>query len=114
MCSVGETGNERILNMRYILQVDFKYNGPWGDDMATAMEPVALSIAKETGLVWKIWTVNESTEEAGGIYLFEDVPSAEAYLRMHTARLKSFGVEHVNAKMFAVHEALTHLDRGPV
>lgn len=100
--------------MRYILQVDFKYTGPWGEDMTAAMEPVARSIAQEPGLVWKIWTVNESAQEAGGIYLFEDTPSAEAYLAMHTARLKSFGIEHVNAKIFAVHDALTRLDRGPV
>jgi hypothetical protein len=33
-----------------------------------------------------------ATAEAGGIYLFADRASAEAYLAMHTARLKGFGI----------------------
>lgn len=82
--------------------------------MAEAMDELARSIAEEPGLVWKIWTENEVAGEAGGIYLFRDRPSAEAYLRMHTARLKGFGISRVNGKIFAVNEALTNLDRGPV
>ena len=100
--------------MSYILQVDFPYAGPWGQPMVEAMESLARSIAKEPGLLWKIWTENEATGEAGGIYLFEDVPSAEAYLAMHTERLKSFGVPQVNGKIFAVNQALSQIDRGPV
>lgn len=82
--------------------------------MAEAMDDLARSIAEEPGLVWKIWTENEVAGEAGGIYLFRDSPSAEAYLSMHTARLKGFGIPHVDGKIFAVNEALTKLDRGPV
>ena len=100
--------------MSYILQVDFPYAGPWGKPMVEAMEGLARSIAEEPGLLWKIWTENEATGEAGGIYLFEDVPSAEAYLAMHTERLKSFGVPQVNGKIFAVNQALSQIDRGPV
>ena len=100
--------------MSYILQVDFPYSGPWGQAMVEAMEGLARSIAEEPGLLWKIWTENEATGEAGGIYLFEDIPSAEAYLAMHTARLKGFGISHVNGKIFAVNEARTKIDRGPV
>ncbi|QEY60122.1 monooxygenase [Pseudomonas sp. C27(2019)] len=100
--------------MSYILQVDFPYSGPWGQPMVAAMEGLARSIAEEPGLVWKIWTENEATGEAGGIYMFKDIPSAEAYLTMHTARLKDFGISHVNGKIFAVNEALTKIDRGPV
>lgn len=100
--------------MSYILQVDFPYAGPWGQAMTEAMAGLARSIAEEPGLLWKIWTESEAAGEAGGIYLFKDIPSAEAYLTMHTARLKDFGVPHVNAKIFAVNEALSQLDRGPV
>ena len=56
--------------MAYILQVDFPYEGPWGSDMEHAMKPLADSIALEKGLIWKIWTENQSLKEAGGIYLF--------------------------------------------
>ena len=100
--------------MSYILQVDFPYSGPWGQSMVEAMEGLAHSITEEPGFLWKIWTENEATGEAGGIYLFKDIPSAQAYLTMHTARLKGFGVPHVNGKIFAVNEALTKIDRGPL
>jgi hypothetical protein len=100
--------------MNYILQVDFPYAGPWGQAMTQAMEDLARSIAEEPGLLWKIWTENESAGEAGGIYLFKDIASAEAYLTMHTARLKGFGISPVNGKIFAVNAALSQIDRGPV
>lgn len=100
--------------MSYILQVDFPYSGPWGHAMTEAMDGLARSIANEPGLIWKIWTENEKTGEAGGIYLFKDIPSAESYLAMHTARLKDFGVPHVNGKIFLANEALSQIDRGPI
>ncbi len=100
--------------MSYILQVDFPFAGPWGQAMAEALEGLARSIAEEPGLVWKIWTENEAAGEAGGIYLFRDLPSAEAYLTMHTARLKSFGIPRVNGKIFAVNQTLSQIDRAPL
>ncbi|MBD8473187.1 monooxygenase [Pseudomonas sp. CFBP 8770] len=100
--------------MSYILQVDFPYNGPWGEDMYVLMEGIARSIAKEPGLIWKVWTVNEQQQEAGGIYLFSDEPSAIAYLEMHSSRLQGFGISDIKGKVFAVHQGLTELDHGPI
>ena len=53
--------------MPILLQVDFPYQGPWGEDMAQAMQGLAQSIAQEPGLLWKIWTENRDTSEAGAI-----------------------------------------------
>ena len=75
---------------------------------------LAESIAQEPGLIWKIWTENAATHEAGGIYLFTDRASAEAYLAMHTARLKGFGVPQVNGKLFDVNTELSAIDRAPL
>ena len=75
---------------------------------------LAASIAQEPGLIWKIWTENAATNEAGGIYLFADRPSAEAYLAMHTARLKGFGIPEVNGKIFDVNGELSAIDRAPL
>ena len=100
--------------MKHLLQVDFPYTGPWGQEMSKAMNDLARSIAQEPGLIWKIWTENESANEAGGIYLFQDKPSALAYLEMHTARLKSFGIPHVNGKIFSVNDDLSRIDNAPV
>jgi hypothetical protein len=100
--------------MPYLLQVDFPYQGPWGNEMTTALRDLAESIAKEPGLIWKLWTENQAAGEAGGIYLFEDLPNAEAYLTMHTKRLMSFGVLRVNGKIFEVNEELSRIDRAPL
>ncbi|MBK5914255.1 monooxygenase [Rhodocyclus purpureus] len=100
--------------MAVLLQVDFPFQGPWGEAMSEAMRGLAQSIAGEPGLLWKIWTENAAAGEAGGIYLFADRASAEAYLAMHSARLKSFGIPQVNAKLFDVNAELSAIDRGPL
>ncbi len=56
---------------------------------------------------------NQSVGEDGGVYLFRDLASAEAYLAMHSARLKSFGIVDINANIFAVNEPLSRLNRWP-
>lgn len=100
--------------MKTLLQVDFPFPGPFGRDMANAMKELAESIAQEPGFIWKVWTENPDTKEAGGIYLFEDEASARAYLEKHSARLKGFGIPEVNGKVFRVNEALSAIDNGPV
>lgn len=100
--------------MSVLLQIDFDFHGPWGEAMTSAMRELAESIAAEPGLMWKIWTENPDTHEAGGIYLFADRPSAEAYLTKHRQRLQSFGIQPVNAKLFAVNPELSRIDRAPL
>jgi hypothetical protein len=100
--------------MPTLLQIDFPLDGPWGEEMAAAFAPLAETIAATPGLRWKIWTENAEAGEGGGVYLFDDEPSARAYLEEHTARLRSFGIEEVRAKLFDVNEALTVIDRGPL
>lgn len=100
--------------MPTLLQIDFPFSGPFGEAMSTALADLARSIADEPGLLWKIWTENAATGEAGGIYLFADETSAQAYLAMHSARLCQFGIPQINAKLFAVNEALSRLDRAPL
>jgi hypothetical protein len=100
--------------MPYLLQIDFPYPGPWGDGMCEAMSELAHAIAAEAGLIWKIWTENPETGESGGIYLFHDRQSAEAYQKRHVQRLADFGISNIRAKVFAVHEALSKIDRAPL
>ncbi|PIC80925.1 monooxygenase [Sporosarcina sp. P18a] len=100
--------------MTYVVQVDFTMNGPFGDEMAEAFADLATSINEEEGFIWKIWTENPETNEAGGIYNFETKESAEKYVEMHTKRLASFGITDVNAKIFAVNSTLTAINKGPV
>lgn len=100
--------------MAVILQIDFPFQGPWGSDMAREMNGLAESIALEPGLIWKIWTENADNQESGGIYLFHDQASAEAYLAMHTRRLYSLGISRVNSKLFFVNTELSAIDRAPL
>jgi hypothetical protein len=100
--------------MAYILvQFDFPYAGPWGADMTAAMGDLAQDIAGEDGLVWKIWTENQATGRAGGIYVFETPEAAAAYTEKHSARLGAFGITGINALSFDVNDALSAITRAP-
>lgn len=97
-----------------LLQFDFPFDGPWGGDMAAALDGLAKDIAGEDGLLWKIWTENEGERRAGGIYLFSDADAAERYRAKHAARLAQFGIAGIEAKAFSVNGPLTAITRGPV
>ncbi|WP_085300044.1 monooxygenase [Cognaticolwellia mytili] len=98
--------------MKKLLQLHFAFNGPFGDEMASTLKDLAESINQEPGFIWKIWTESEKDKEGGGIYLFESEETALAYLAMHAARLKSFGVNEVISKIFDVNENLTSINHG--
>jgi hypothetical protein len=95
-----------------LLQVDFVDERPATEDKTFALTELAHTIAQTPGLIWKIWTENPDTHEAGGIYLFEDEVSLDAYLTMHTERLQRMGIGQINAKTFQVNEPLTAITRG--
>lgn len=99
--------------MTYILQVDFKMDGPFGDEMVGAFEDLAKSINNEEGVIWKIWTEDPEANEAGGIYNFETKETAKKYLDMHSKRLTESGVTDIKAKIFAVNPRLTEINKGP-
>lgn len=95
--------------MKYLVQVDFPHNGPFGDELTNTMNDLAKDIANEDGLISKLWTENEKEKEAGGIYLFNNNTDAKRYLDKHTKRLKSFGYENIRGKIFVVNEVLSKL-----
>ncbi|GAA0595203.1 hypothetical protein GCM10009001_09160 [Virgibacillus siamensis] len=64
--------------------------------------------------MWKIWTENPETNEAGGIYVFETKKAAENYLDCTPKGLGGFGIPEVNGKIFAIHEKLTAITNEPV
>ena len=100
--------------MKYLLQVDFKMDGPFGEEMSKAFGDLAKSINDEQGFIWKIWTEDSTNKEAGGVYLFETKEDAKNYLVMHTARLTSFGITDIRGKIFEVNEALSLINNAPI
>lgn len=100
--------------MSKLLQVDFEFSGPFGEEMSEMLVGLAESINSEPGMIWKIWTESEKDKLGGGIYLFEDEITAKNYLEMHAARLKQMGVEEVRGQIFDVNMPLTIINNGPV
>ena len=100
--------------MKYLLQVDFPMDGPFGEEMSEAFVDLAKSINEEPGMIWKIWTENAATKEAGGVYLFGTKTDAERYLTMHSERLASFGITDIRVKIFEVNEVLSTINNAPI
>ena len=98
--------------MLTLLQIDFPRQGPWGEEMVTALNGLAREIAGAEGLLWKIWTENPSERIGGGIYLFTDDTSARAYLDKHLERLEAFGYSDVRAKIFSVNQPLSQITKA--
>ncbi|MSQ20899.1 MAG: hypothetical protein EXR39_15425 [Betaproteobacteria bacterium] len=63
-----------------ILQINFKFNVA-RDVYERTVAPMASDFAAVPGCRWKIWLMNEAESEAGGIYLFDDAASLDAYLK---------------------------------
>jgi hypothetical protein len=97
-----------------LLQIDFAFTGPFGEELTSVSRVLAHDIAKAPGLRWKIWTESQQTSEAGGLYLFDDLESAEKYLAIHRERLRKFGVHEIRVRIWDVLEELTQITRGPI
>ncbi|MDA0150479.1 monooxygenase [Vibrio sp. LaRot3] len=100
--------------MTKLLQVDFDFQGPFGEEMANALVGLAESINHEPGMIWKIWTESEKDKLGGGVYLFEDQATAQAYLAMHTERLTQMGVTNIRGVIFDINQPLSTINRGPI
>ena len=98
-----------------LLQINFKFNVS-KEEYQQAANALVDGISAVDGLRWKVWIMNESEKEAGGIYLFENEASVKAYLQgpivaqvtAHPA-LSDFSV-----KQFDVMDDVTATCRGPV
>ena len=100
-----------------ILQVNYCYKGiaraewekRYSDEVATKFLGV-------DGLAWKIWLDAPDEPRVGGIYLFESMALAQAYLDGPiVARLKSNpAIENLETRLFNVRERMTAITNGPV
>ena len=98
-----------------ILQINLTFNiAP--ADLRQSWLPAASPIADTPGLRWKIWLMNEEQREAGGIYLFDDEDSLQAYLDGPIVSVMGSDptLSNVNVKRFDVMEEHTAITRGPV
>jgi len=96
-----------------LLVFDFP-NAAFGPERTEALKPLAEDIARQPGLLWKIWTEAPEEGRAGGVYLFENRAAAEAYHAMHAKRLASRGVTGIEATYRSLNETLSRIDRAPI
>ena len=98
-----------------ILQLNFKFSVS-RTEYEEAVSPLAEGVAAAPGVRWKIWLMNEAGSEAGGIYLFEDEASLDAYLGGPiVAQVTSHpALSDFSVKQFDVMEEQTAITRGPV
>lgn len=98
-----------------ILQLNFKFKVS-GAEYEQAVSPLASEFAAVAGLRWKVWLMNEAESEAGGIYLFDDESSLQAYLTGPlAAQVKNHpALTDFSVKQFDVMEDVTTITRGPL
>ncbi len=98
--------------MTQLLVFEFPSTGPFGAEAETAYADLAKDIAGQEGLIWKVWTEDPQRGVAGGVYLFADEASAQAYVEKHTARLAGFGITDITATSYQVNEGLSRVDHA--
>jgi Putative mono-oxygenase ydhR len=98
-----------------ILQINFKLNVT-GSEYEQAVTALADDFAEVDGLSWKIWILNETENEAGGIYLFRDTMALETFLESPlAAQVKNHpALSDFSVKQFDVMPNVTAITRGPV
>jgi hypothetical protein len=98
-----------------ILQINYTFTNSAAEHKSL-VTPFADAIAAVPGLTWKVWLMNEEKHEAGGIYLFRDEESVNAFLGGEI--VSGFGKEptvtNISAKTFDVPEDLSQKTRGPI
>ena len=98
-----------------LLLIGYKFNVS-ASDYTQAVTPLADAIAAVPGLRWKIWPINEAESTGGGVFLFDDAASMQAFLEgpivaqvtAHPA-LSDFSVKHSD-----IMEDQSRVTRAPI
>lgn len=96
-----------------LIQINFDFPAEMmGEALTQGAKSLAESINNEPGFISKIWIENQTTEESGGIYIFQDMESAEKYAKMHSKRVEAMGARNIICKFFDINEPLSRLNQG--
>ncbi|MBY6045652.1 monooxygenase [Phaeobacter italicus] len=97
-----------------IWDLHMAYDGPMTEEFAEDTKRLAESISQETGVIWKIWTVDGSSGDFGSTYLFRDIAALETYKAMHMKRLAAIGVTVTSDHVFDIMEDLSAITNAPL
>lgn len=102
--------------MPTVVQVNFDYDVT-EEELARRSNPERAAMFRTVrGLRWKIWMRDAGRRESGGIYLFDDRESAEAYVNgpiVAAARSLPNASGH-SVKMFEVREEVSAVTGAPI
>jgi putative monooxygenase ydhR len=98
-----------VLHLRFKLQVP-------PEVLLAECGEAATVIASVEGLIWKIWVLQQEKYEMGGMYLFANRETAEAYLNhpVVQAARSNPAVVSTQAELWDVESSLSALTRAPL
>lgn len=98
-----------------VLHMRFKLRVPPDVFLAHSREAAAI-IASVEGLIWKIWILQQEEFEIGGIYLFTNRETADAYLNhpVTQAVRSNLAVVSSQSHLWGVESSLSALTRAPL
>ena len=98
-----------------LLEISFTYEGT-AQEYEDAVSPLADAFAQTNGLVWKIWTVNADAKRAGGLFLFKNDQTLQAFLNSDlAAQVTSHpALSDFSISSFSIMGPETATTRGPV
>ena len=107
--------SEKSVSTYTILHLRFKLRVPPNVLLAHGREAATI-IASVDGLIWKIWVLQEEEFEMGGMYLFANRETAEAYLNHPAIQAvrSNPAVVSTHSELWDVESSLSALTRGPL
>jgi hypothetical protein len=107
--------SEKSATTYTVLHLRFKLRVP-PDVIHAESREVATIISSVKGLIWKIWLSKDEDFEMGGIYLFANRESAEAYLNhpLVQAMCSNPAVVSTQSQLWNVESFLSALTRAPL
>ena len=107
--------SEKSATTYTVLHLRFKLRVP-PDVLLAHSREAATIIASVEGLIWKIWVLQEEEFEMGGIYLFANRETAEAYLNhpVIQAVRSNPAVVSTQSQLWDVESSLSALTRAPL
>jgi hypothetical protein len=99
-----------------IVQINYRPDVPRAEWEKRYTDETAARFLKVEGLQWKVWLDASDRQEVGGIYLFADAASAQAYLDgpIVAGMQANPLVKDLQIKMFDVRERMTAITNGPI
>jgi len=107
--------SEKSATTYTVLHMRFKLRVPPHVLFARSRE-AATVIASVEGLIWKIWVLQEEEFEIGGMYLFANRETAEAYLNHPIVQVLTSNpaVVSTQSQLWDVENSLSALTRAPL